>query len=305
MPSTPRRSVEPSYTASLVKELRDFRVRLEALERGASLRNAAISGGDGLKVYGPDGNLRISLNTSDGAVVAYDPDGTAVARYGPLNESAPGEYGVEVLAGSTWVRLGYQSTTWDQVAGKPSTFPPSAHTQAGSTITSAVPLADGSEYGFNNNVSGTSFYALWVGNDGGFHFGRNTSSIRYKENVRDAALQEDAILALRPVVYDRKAKLKYPEDEDGNRLIGPPLEIKGAKDEFGLIAEEVAERLPEVVTYYDGQIDGIRYDLLGVAAIPVLQRHERELAELRQENTDLKTRLAALEKAVATLGGTA
>ena len=80
----PRRAVEPSYAAQLAKELRDLRRAVSALERGASLRNAASSGGDGLKVDGRDGALRFSLDTRDGAVVPYDSIEKAVASYGPL-----------------------------------------------------------------------------------------------------------------------------------------------------------------------------------------------------------------------------
>jgi hypothetical protein len=128
-------------------------------------------------------------------------------------------------------------------------------------------------------VGGTEFYALWVGNNGGYKFGRNTSSLKYKENVRDAT-PAHAALSLRPVIYDRKATYQYPEDADGNRLIGPPQMFEGAKNEFGLIAEEVAQVLPEIVTRYGGEIDGVRYDLLGVALIPVVQDLMRRVEAL-------------------------
>ncbi|WP_024366179.1 tail fiber domain-containing protein [Arthrobacter sp. TB 26] len=221
----------------------------------------------------PDGTVGVSMD-DDGIFIVYGPDGTTpVARFGPL-ESAPGEYGVEVLVGATWVQLGNQSAVWEGIAGRPGIT--GGATIPGSFITGTVPAAteathaaqaDGSEYGWTNNVAGTSFYALWVGNDGGFHLGRNVSSIKYKENVTDAAVAPAAVLNLRPVRYDRK-----PSGADG--------EFPGAKNEFGLIAEEVAQHLPEIVTKFEGEIDGVRYDLLAVALLEVVRDQENRLRAL-------------------------
>lgn len=235
-----------------------------------------------------DGTLGVQVDPTTGTFAAYDATGsTIVARFGALIETDPGSYGVEVLVGGTWVQVGAQSTTWSTIAGRPGIS--GGATIDGSYITGTVPAAtesvhaaqaDGSEYGWTNNVAGTSFYALWVGNDGGFHLGRNVSSIKYKENVTDATVDPTGVLALRPVRYDRKPTYRYPEDEYGTRLEGPPEMFEGAKAEFGLIAEEVNEHLPEIVTRYGGEIDGVRYDLLGVALLPVVQKQEQQIAAL-------------------------
>jgi hypothetical protein len=236
-----------------------------------------------------DATLGVKVDPITGTFTAYDAAGTtAVARFGSLTETAPGEYGVEVLVSGTWVQLGAQVATWDLLAGKPG-WASNPASIAGSSITGAVAnateavhaaQADGSEYGWTNNVAGTSFYALWVGNDGGFHLGRNVSSIKYKENVTDAGVAPEGVLQLRPVRYDRKPTFKYPTDEHGNRLIGPEQRFEGAKNEFGLIAEEVNEHLPEIVTRYNGEIDGVRYDLLGVALLPVVQKQQEQIDKL-------------------------
>lgn len=273
----------------IIRKLADFERALREYGPANILATAGIGViPDGVIVNGimqfkrPDGTVGVSVDPTTGTFVAYDATGsTPVARFGSLIETAPAEYGVEVLVGSTWVRLGNQTTTWASISGIPSTFPPSAHTHVGADITSGtVPQADGSEYGWTNNVAGSSFYAVWVGNDGGFHFGRNVSSQRYKENITTHTLDPAEVLALRPVRYDRKATFRYPEDADGNRLIGPEQKIDGAKNEFGLIAEEVALTLPEIVTYYDGVIDGVRYDLLGVALLPVVKAQQEQIDKL-------------------------
>ena len=287
----------------MIRRLKDLQRDVQQFSAANVLATAGISViADGLIVDGlmefrrEDGTRGVSVDPSNGTFIAYDFSGEGpVARFGALEETAPpGFYGVEVLVGTTWVQLGNQTTTWDSVSGKPATFPPTLPI-AGTGITGTVPAAteathaaqsDGSQYGWTNTVAGTEFYALWVGNDGGYHFGRNTSSIKYKENVRDTALA-DAVLNLRPVVYDRKATFKYPELEDGTRLEGPPQMFEGAKDELGLIAEEVAPHLPQIVTTYGGEIDGVRYDLLGVALLPVVQQQAADIAALKQAVRDL------------------
>lgn len=273
----------------IARKLADFERLLREYGPANILATAGIGViPDGVIVNGlmqfkrPDGTVGVSVDPATGTFVAYNATGTSpVARFGSLIETAPAEYGVEVLVGSTWVRLGNQTTTWDTISDKPATFTPSTHTHVGADITSGtVPQADGSQYGWTNNVAGTEFYAVWVGNDGGFHFGRNVSSERYKENVVTHEVDPAGVLALRPVRYDRKATFRYPEDADGNRLIGPEQKIEGAKNEFGLIAEEVALTLPEIVTYYGGEIDGVRYDLLGVALLPVVQAQQAQIDKL-------------------------
>jgi hypothetical protein len=280
----------------MVRRIKDLERTVQQFAAANVLATAGIRAGSGgvmvngfMEYYREDGTLGVRVDPTTGSFTAYDAPGTgAVARFGALAETAPGEYGVEVLVGGTWVQLGAQVATWDLMAGKPG-WASNPASIAGSNIAGAVAnateavhaaQADGSEYGWTNNVAGTSFYALWVGNDGGFHLGRNVSSIKYKENVDDADVDPAGVLQLRPVRYDRKPTFKYPTDEHGNRLIGPEQRFEGAKNEFGLIAEEVNQHLPEIVTHYNGDIDGVRYDLLGVALLPVVQKQAEQIDKL-------------------------
>ncbi|MER8116268.1 tail fiber domain-containing protein [Streptomyces sp. NPDC094031] len=168
------------------------------------------------------------------------------------------------------------SHTWSSVTSKPSTFPPSSHShssylESGDTIA----WANGSKKPHSNSASGSgTYYAVWVEGDGTFC--RNTSSLRFKQNVRDIDVDPEAVLSLRPRLYDRR-----PKSPGGDYR----------RDEYGLIAEEVAETLPEIVTYdEEGRIDALRYDLLGVALLPVVQAQEKRLRTLEK-------RLASLEAA--------
>lgn len=302
---TPRRGVESDPLRALAGKLAELEREVVRLGKSATLRNASISDSNGV--------VRLRLSTDEAAVIAYDTAGAEVARYGLLAHSTPGQYGIEALASGTWVHIGNESTTWSNIAGKPATFAPTLPIAA-SGISGAVAeathaaQADGSQYGWTNPVAGTEFYALWVGNDGGFHFGRNTSSLRYKENVRDFVPTTSGLDGLRPVVFDRKAAYVRPSTVDGAPAEGPAAPVPGARDEFGLIAEEVAKVWPEVITYFDhgdGQgrvIDSIRFDLIGVRLIPVIKDLEARLSSAQataaaQANliADLDKRLKALE----------
>ncbi|WP_328742180.1 tail fiber domain-containing protein [Streptomyces caniferus] len=209
-----------------------------------------------------------SSHTHDWTQVTGKPSSFVPSAHGHAWEEISGK--PETYAPAT------HSHTWSSVTSKPSTFPPSSHShsgylEAGDTIA----WANGSKQPHNNSASGPgTYYAVWVEGDGTFC--RNTSSLRFKQNVRDIDITPDAVLSLRPRVYDRRPK------EDGGDY---------RRDEFGLIAEEVAETLPEIVTYDEqGRIDALRYDLLGVALLPVVQAQEQRLR-------DLEERLAALEVA--------
>lgn len=174
------------------------------------------------------------------------------------------------------------SHSWSSITSKPSTFPPSSHSHSGYlTSGGTIAWANGSKKPHNNAASGSgTWYAVWVEGDGTFC--RNTSSIKFKENVRDYEVNPDDVLKLRPVVYDRKDTV----NEDGSVK-------EGRKGEVGLIAEEVeAAGLDWMVNYLDGEVDGLRYDLLGVALVPVVQRQAQQISEL-------EARLARLEAALS------
>ncbi|WP_436739918.1 tail fiber domain-containing protein [Streptomyces sp. BBFR102] len=175
------------------------------------------------------------------------------------------------------------SHSWSSITGKPSTFTPSSHNHSGYlTSGSTISWANGSKKPHSNSASGSgTWYAVWVEGDGTFC--RNTSSIKFKENVRDYGINPDDILKLRPVIYDRKDTV---DEETGETKTG-------RKGEVGLIAEEVeAAGLDWMVNYLDGEVDGLRYDLLGVALVPVVQHQAEQIRTLEE-------RLAALEERLA------
>ena len=89
-----------------------------------------------------------------------------------------------------------------------------------------------------------------------------TSSIVYKENVNPITDALDAVLSLVGVTYDRK---------DGSR-----------KNEAGLIAEEVSEVLPNLITYNEeGKPDGIQYTKLTAYLVEAVKALKAEIDQLK------------------------
>ncbi|MDQ0030170.1 hypothetical protein [Arthrobacter bambusae] len=276
---------------ALVQTIKNTQRQIAALSTQPILLNASTGqdGGkglttdiDGLHVFNASGAEVARLETTDGALIMYDSTEAEIARYGLLAHTAAGTYGAEVLVGSTWVQLGAQTSTWATLSGIPSTYnatnqkwAPDAHTHPGGDITSRVAAstdAIGSNSGYNNTVSGTSFVAAWLGNDANFSFGRNTSSVQYKQNIREHRTDPADVLKLIPVLYDR-----IPEAPN-----------QAPTNEYGLIAEQVHEHCPELVTWFDGKIDGIRYDLVAVALLDVVKQQDARLAALETAMAQLK-----------------
>lgn len=90
-----------------------------------------------------------------------------------------------------------------------------------------------------------------------------TSSIIYKENINPIENGLDAILNLVGVTYDRK---------DGS-----------TKNEAGLIAEDTAKILPNLVTFKDGKPDGINYSKLSAYLIEAVKTLTHEISIIKEK----------------------
>lgn len=110
-------------------------------------------------------------------------------------------------------------------------------------------LADGpTSTAYARSATGSGWYQTWMNSSN--QFMRNTSSRRYKCNIRDWS---GGVLDLRPVIFDRRGK-------------------ETPNDEVGFIAEEVLEHLPEAVVYFDGKVDGISDRTIITALVCEVQR---------------------------------
>ena len=107
--------------------------------------------------------------------------------------------------------------------------------------------------------------------------GTIASSRRYKENFRSLDKHSAKLYKLNPVEFDYRA-------EQG-----------GLRNQFGLIAEEVAEHLPEIVVSDEkGQIETVQYHILPSLLLNEAQKHQKNIQKLNDELASLKTALALL-----------
>ena len=108
-----------------------------------------------------------------------------------------------------------------------------------------------------------------------------SSSRRYKEDIRSMGETSDRLLALRPVTFRYKKA-----DEKGQK-----------PEQYGLIAEEVAKVMPELVVYNEkGQPETVAYQALTPLLLNELQREHRQVEALQAEVVELRritTELAA------------
>ena len=109
---------------------------------------------------------------------------------------------------------------------------------------------------------------------GSGQLGTVSSSLRYKEDIRDMSEASDRLMQLRPVTF--RYKKAY---------------AAGAKPiHNGLIAEEVAEVYPGLVVYNDdGQPETVQYRKVNAMLLNEVQKQHRQIA-------DLTARLAELER---------
>lgn len=97
---------------------------------------------------------------------------------------------------------------------------------------------------------------------------RSTSSLRYKTDVQDAALDVAAVLKLRPRTW--RDRLEVERD--------PATTVR----HIGFIAEELdALGLRAFVSYDAAGPESIYYDRLVAALVPVVQAQQRQIDELR------------------------
>lgn len=134
-------------------------------------------------------------------------------------------------------------------------------------------------------VTSGSGVPVYINSNG--QLGTQTSSLKYKEQIRDMGDSTSALMKLRPVTF-----LYKPDYDKGERTL-----------QFGLIAEEVAKVYPDLVAYNpDGTPYTVRYQFLSSMLLNEVQkqyRREQQQAEVitnqQQEIEQLKNRLARIE----------
>ncbi|MFA6609091.1 MAG: FG-GAP-like repeat-containing protein [Candidatus Paceibacterota bacterium] len=94
---------------------------------------------------------------------------------------------------------------------------------------------------------------------------RVTSSRRYKQDIADLEINSNLIYNLRPVSFT------WTDDT-----------ISAGQRDFGLIAEETAEVLPQLVNYNaQGQPESVKYSMLSIFLLNETQKIAREINQLK------------------------
>jgi hypothetical protein len=95
-----------------------------------------------------------------------------------------------------------------------------------------------------------------------------TSSERYKEDIKDLTYSLDDILKLRGVTYKKKGTSHV---------------------EIGVIAEEVNDVIPEIVTKnQDGTVESVSYGRLSAIFIEAFKQQQEQIELLKKEINLLK-----------------
>ncbi len=115
---------------------------------------------------------------------------------------------------------------------------------------------------------------------------RSTSSLRYKQDVEDLAVDVDDVLKLRPRTW--RDRLEVEADPDVRTRY------------VGFIAEELDDAgLAQWVLYDEqGRPDAIAYDRLTAALVPVVQHQQRRLDDQARQIADLTAQLDELRALV-------
>ncbi|MEE4115884.1 MAG: tail fiber domain-containing protein [Marinilabiliaceae bacterium] len=102
-----------------------------------------------------------------------------------------------------------------------------------------------------------------------------SSSKKYKSDIRDLDNLTESFMNLRPVSFVWNDDTATPGKED-----------------FGLIAEEVEEVLPELgIKNPDGTAEGVSYHNVNIMAVKVIQEQQREIEQLKLRLKDAEEKI--------------
>jgi hypothetical protein len=120
--------------------------------------------------------------------------------------------------------------------------------------------------------------------DSNGNLGTVSSSRRYKEDIQDMSDASSGLLHLRPVTFRYKKPFS-----DGSQPI-----------QYGLIAEEVAEVYPDLVARSaDGQIETVKYQVLGPMLLNELQKQNTTISAQKEQIRAQEQLIHALEERLA------
>jgi len=143
-----------------------------------------------------------------------------------------------------------------------------------------VDLASGANFyaDLPSQASAGTFEDVYLDKNGANYLYTVTSSLRYKENVRDLEINTENVLDLRPV--------KYTSKSDG-------------KEGVGLIAEEVYDIIPELVGLdKEGKPHSVNYDNIPLYNIGVIKENRQKLIDQQDIISEQQNKIADRENQI-------
>ena len=205
-----------------------------------------------------------------------------VANTGGLRNSSIGYRALRNTTGSDNIGLGYRAG-FENLAGDGNIFIASEGLPGEANLDTTIRIGTQGTHTrtFVGGISGVNVSGAAVLVNANGQLGVNLSTRAHKQDIQDLEPFAERLLALRPVAF------RYKEHAAAD---------PAAPVEFGLIAEEVAEVLPELVLYgEDGKPLTVKYHLLSSLLLGELQQQDRRVAMLQAELAAVRRRLAALE----------
>lgn len=245
----------------------------QALNNSVGLGNIAI-GSQAIGGPGSGGTRNVGVGNS--ALSSNAGTGNVAVGYAALSSST-GDY---------TIAIGDQAGSGKFGANNYNIYLGASVGQSGSTESGAIRIGTTANYttfwaGGIRGVTTGSPSAVNVVIDNQGQLGTISSSRRFKTDIQDMAEASSGLMRLRPVTY--RYKKPYA---DGSMPI-----------DYGLIAEEVAEIYPDIVTHSsDGQIETVQYQKVNAMLLNEVQRQHRENLAQQAEIEELRTRLATLER---------
>jgi uncharacterized coiled-coil protein SlyX len=158
-------------------------------------------------------------------------------------------------------------------------------TTASSTICiggSGINVSNTCQIGHIRGVQTVNNDAIGVVIDSAGQLGTQSSSGRYKKDIKPMDKTSEAILSLKPVTFHYKS-------DNRNR------------PEFGLIAEEVAKVNPNLVVYQDGEIYTVRYEAVNAMLLNEFLKAHKKLEAQDATIAELKSTVAHQQKGMEAL----
>jgi hypothetical protein len=207
-----------------------------------------------------------------------------------IQNTAVGLAALQNNKGSSNIAIGFQAGF--NLTGGGNNIDIGAFTQglAGESNTMRLGTGLGLAHTFISGIHGVpvSGSQVFVNTNG--QLGTAPSSARYKRDIQPMGDRSHGLLKLRPVTFHYKFDPQGPQ-------------------QYGLIAEEVAEVYPDLVTKgEDGKVESVQYHELIPMLLNEVQQQQQQLSQLKaqnerlqalllEENATLAARLARFEKA--------